>query len=244
MSAGTESEPANLLEAALDAGQSQRALALAWVGPVFIPGGAGEADGQLGLATPPRPDGTLALAAYTSTERLAEALPGGSGFVSLRLADLAGSWPEGVELTLNPGLGSELGATREELEQAASSDEGRQAAEDAGRVVVGEPAEEPLEALRVVSALLPNEPRVLAAHRTQFLWPLESLHPQLAVGLEVDPPSAEEEALAQLAAQLEERAPAGPRVRFMGLSPGWGHPAADEMRARNEPFYRRDAAQT
>jgi hypothetical protein len=239
VSAASRETPANLLEAALYDGQTQRALALAWVAPMFIPSGSEEADGELSLATPPRADGTRALAAYTSTARLAEALPPGSDFVALRLADLAGSWPEGVELTLNPGLDSELDATRDQLEQAASSDEGRQAVEDANRVMVGEPAEEPHEALQLLTALLAGEPRVVAAHRTQFLWPLESLRPQLAVGLEVDPPSAEDDVLSELAAHLEERTPADLQVRLMGLSPRWEHPAAGEMRARNAPFYRR-----
>lgn len=235
-----EARPGNALEAAvadaLGGGDPQRALSLLWTSPVLIPKAEEPAEpDSLPLPTLEDEEGRRYLPVYSSLERLGEAFPEGVGYIAIRVADLEGGWPEGVAIAVNPGS-SELGFVADMPDVAIAAESSGAAGNE---ILVGEPADEPADALAQLSELLRDDDDVLRAHRAQFLDPRVSFDPQLAIGLEIADGADQDEVFQRVVARSQEQVEFGRPVAFIPVSSGSADPIASYMRERDQPFYTR-----
>lgn len=240
MSGGTADapQPGNALETAvadaLVGGDSQRALSLLWTSPVLIPKAEEPAEADsLPLPTVEDEDGRRYLPVYSSLERLGEAFPDGTPYVAIRIADLKEGWPDGVAIAVNPGS-SELGFVADMPDVALAAESSGAAGNE---ILVGEPADEPSDALAKLSELLRDDEDVLRAHRAQFLDPRVSFEPQLAIGLEIAPGADQDEVFQRVLARSQEQVEFDRPVAFIPVGAETADPVASYMRERDRPFY-------
>jgi hypothetical protein len=231
-------DPVNALEAAIadvleDRGDGQRVLSLLWTSPVMIQQSRdpGEPD-ELQLVTVEDEEGKLYLPVYSSADRMEAALPEGADYVAIRIADLAGGWPEGVAIAVNPG--DEFGFVAE-FEDVMAAAESSGAADN--EIIVGEPADEPSEALSKLADLLRSVDEVTRAHRVQFVDPRVTFEPQLAIGLELAPGADQQEVLQRVLARSQEEIEIDRPTVFIPVSESADDPLSSYMRERDQPFY-------
>jgi SseB protein C-terminal domain/SseB protein N-terminal domain len=204
----------------------------------------GEGAGEGGYTVPAQQgrDGGLYILVFTSHDRL-KRFTGQEEAIRLPLQELAGSWPDGVSLVVNPGDGVELVMPGEDLLSFAA---GKRAMVDenvvpAGTTVyVGDPAVEPEAALEAVARVLAGRPEVAAAYRAQIAVERPGEEPGLAIGLVLDAPPTEGDESLQAAVAEAAIAGGAPEVSIMRLDPaGTGNAIADHMLQRTRPFYER-----
>lgn len=118
---------------------------------------------------------------FTSSGEAREATSG-AALVPRVLADLIGVLPGGVGISINPGRPLSLAVPPDDLRRIVT---GRTAIPVGARLRVGDPAEEPVEALRSILGSLAGLDAVREVRRAWVM--VDDDPPSLAIGVDLDP---------------------------------------------------------
>jgi hypothetical protein len=171
---------------------------------------------------------------FSSLTALARYLPKGGGFLRLSGRALAVAVPEGYPAVVDPG--SELAVPLQPDDLARLRDVPPH--EGDADLLIGEPREEPREALEAIRRFAARRPEVRAAYRALLvLRPGTEAEP--VIGLELDPGS-DGDAIVRDAAEAA-RAAGIETLALVPLEAGGAEDAVSRfLRGRTEPFYTRE----
>ena len=196
---------------------------------------AGDADdGSLGLAARQGADGAMYVPAFTTRDGLERFADGGRS-ASVPASEIAAVWPEELLLVIDPGADTELVLAGHEVRALASAHRVEEVPAGTS-VMLGEPAEEPVDALAAAAAECGRHPEIAAAHRAQIYVDRPGETPQIVIGLRLDTTVQDEEAL--FGAVSDAFADAGGGPVSIVVMPGAG--VAAWLQERTGPFYTRD----
>jgi hypothetical protein len=167
--------------------------------------------------------------AFTSVTELLRFLPAGTAYLRIEGRLLASAWPAGSSLALNPG--GRLGVVIPAADVARLRTPSLRPPEP--WLVVGEPAEEPVELLSAIRAFAEAEPAVRAAYRAAVLR-RGAARSEPVVGLELEDGADVERLLGAAAAAAQEAGVEA--VALQPLVPG-GDAVSRFLLSRTEPFY-------
>jgi hypothetical protein len=237
-----ENELEEALLAAVRDGDRTGLLAALAVGELYLPAAGRPQEGAVAVEAGDElelpfleQEGVRYVPAFTSPTELLRFLPGGTGYLRIQGRLLAGAWPEGTPLALNPGgtLGVVIPA-----ESVAGLRTGSLRPPEPW-LLVGEPAEEPVELLSAMRAFAEEQPAVRAAYRGLVLRRGAS-GAEPVIGLELEDGADVEQVLAAAAFAAHE-AGVGP-IALQPLGQGPDDSVGRFLRSRTEPFYVRRPA--
>jgi SseB protein C-terminal domain/SseB protein N-terminal domain len=171
---------------------------------------------------------------FSSLAALARYLPDGGGYIRLSGRALAEAVPDESTVILDPG--SELAVPLRAGDLARLHDvPPRRGDVD---ILIGEPREEPVEAIEAIQRFAAARPEVRAAYRALLvLRPGTDAEP--VIGLELDPGSDGEAVVGDAAEAAREAGVEA--LAFVPFEPGEAEtPVSRFLRGRTEPFYRRE----
>jgi hypothetical protein len=182
-----------------------------------------------------REGGDAFVPVFSSLTALARFLPKGGGFLRLSGRALAVAVPGGHPVVLDPGSELAVPLHTDDLERLRDVPPQESEAD----LLIGEPREEPREALEAIRRFAAGRPEVRAAYRALLvLRPGTDAEP--VIGLELDPGS-DGDAVIRDAAEAARAA----GVQTLALVPFEADGAEDAvsrfLRGRTEPFYTRES---
>lgn len=243
-------DPANELERALLAlhrgeGSREQVLTALESAEVLVPRPAGtvaptgEVRGEaqeLQLPVMRGRDGRQAVPLFTSPGRLAAAVDAETAYFQVAFRTLADGWPADVEAVIDPGGPLELTLA---VGAEGPAQPGPNTVVAGTRILVGEPAQEPDQALAALRALFASTPAVEAAWRAQVYIEAPGEVPHIAIGVRAAA-ETDFERLFQRATEAVRGAIDGPASFVpIGARADPDDPIASHMLEQTSPFYQR-----
>lgn len=188
-------------------------------------------------------NGSPYAAAFTSVDRIAEAVSEKVGYIGMQGKDLL-DMLRGQDIVINPGAAQGKVLTRAEIESILDGSIFRPAETlDVGgkQIVLGQPRVYPRELVEALRRLFARSPGVKAAYLAHAFIPGVDKAPHSIIGVEVEPTADSSKIIGDAGLMVRELGVLGDGqvVDFVQVKPDTTDTAASYLRQETVPFYKR-----